>query len=136
MANFSFVLTVFSILNWKNKQASLVPPTSTLRVRGLPTDISDQAISVLFSKWKLAALGAGEGGAATGGGDGEGSGAKEEEDDDEDTMVGIRRVASRECLVDLGSLEAAVSALILAHNHRLDEEHALRVSFALGNEFE
>ena len=113
-------------------------------MRGFSADFSDEDLSGLFSKWKSAALGSGAvsggdnrrrgDGGSCGGGGGGGLEPPPDHSGDDDRAVGLRRLGSCEALVDLGSLDVAVSALILAHNHRLDDDHTLQVSFALGNE--
>ena len=108
----------------------MVPPTTTLRVKGFGASISDQTLIELFSKWKAA----GSSSVVSSAGTSSSVIESVRDFEDDNRVVDLRRVSENEALVELGSLDAAVSALILSHNYCLDEfDGSLHVSFALGN---
>ena len=108
----------------------MVPPTATLRVKGFGASISDQTLIELFSKWKAA----GSSSVVSSAGTSSSVIESVRNFEDDNKVVDLRRVSENEALVELGSLDAAVSALILSHNYCLDEfDGPLHVSFALGS---
>ena len=108
----------------------MVPPTATLRVKGFGASISDQTLIELFSKWKAA----GSSSVVSSAGTSSSVIESVRDFEDDNKIVDLRRVSENEALVELGSLDAAVSALILSHNYCLDEfDGPLHVSFALGS---